>query len=298
MSRARKTRARIGTARSIRTITKSMEMVASARYRKSHDQVTSARPYTDALTDLVGDLLHRGGRDESLDHPLMHERPDVQCDLMLILTSNRGLCGGYNSQVMKLGIDRRDQLIEAGYEIPLWISGKKGQQACRFRGIDIDRSFTEFEFMPDLSEIGMIGETLISEFLAGNIGGVEIAYMQFISADRQNPAIAQLLPMEHIEPPARAAPMMFRGEPAEYEFLPSAAEILDELLPATVRTRLHQCFLDASVSERVMRMKAMRGATENADSMIRELTVSYNRMRQSQITSEIADIMGGRGGAK
>lgn len=298
MTRARKTRARIGAAKSIRTITKSMEMVASVRYRKSHEQAVSARPYTDGLTDLVGDLLHRGARDKPLDHPLMHENEDVQRDIMLVLTSNRGLCGGYNSQVMKLGIDRRNQLIEAGYEIPLWISGKKGIQACRLRNITMDKSFTEFGFMPEMCEIGMIGETLIGEFLAGRIGGVEVAYMQFISTERQAPAIAQLLPMEHIEPPAPDMPMVFRGEPTEYEFMPSAADVLDELLPATVRTRLYQCFLDASVSERVMRMKAMRGATENADSMIRELTVSYNRMRQSQITSEIADIMGGRGRPK
>jgi len=268
-------------------------MVASARFLKSHRQVIAARPYTDRLTDLVGDLMARGGV-EKLDHPLMHEPQGLQRDVLLVLTSKRGLCGGYNSSVLQLAMERHDQLVGAGYRVLLQVSGKRGSRRLQFRGFQIDQVYAAFDFLPEYEAIGRIAEALMREFMIGRIGGLEVVYMQYISSARQQPAVSQLLPMAHVEAPRRLMPTS--ASPMEYELIPSADEILRNLLPATVRLRLWQCFLDASISERVMRMTAMRAATENADAMIHDLTVRYNRMRQAQITTELAEIVGGRTG--
>jgi len=268
-----------------------MELVASARHKRASKLVSASRPHTDRMTDLVGDLLARGCMKE-LDHPLLHEPEGVKRELMLLLTSDRGLCGGYNSSVMKVAAERRRQLIEAGYDVVIWVSGKRGAGSLKFRGVHIDRILTGFDFLPDHERAGALAEEVMSNFLSAHISGLEVAYMQYISRGRQEPAISQILPMGFIEPPKRFMPTA--GEPLRYEFMPSADEVLRNLLPATARMRLWQCFLDAGISEQIMRASSMRAATDSADEMIRDLTLTYNRLRQAQITAELAEIMGGR----
>lgn len=294
MAKARTIRKRVRAVRNIRTITRTMELVASARFQKSHQQVLGARPYTDRLTDMVGDLLARGAT-RSLDHPLMHEVEDVKREVMLVLTSDRGFCGGYNHSVLRVALSRYRQLTEAGYDVAVRVVGKRGAQHLKYRDIEFEEIDLGFEVLPDFAQIGQLATGLIEEFLDRKIGGVEVAFMQYVSSAKQAPAISQILPMAFIEPPSR--PMITAGEPTEYRLHPSSEEILKHLFPATARLRLWQCFLDAAVSERLMRISAMRKATENADEMIHELTVNYNRTRQSQITSELAEIVGGRMGA-
>ena len=133
MAKARQIRKRVAAVKNIRTITKTMEMIASARYRRAHDHAVSARPYTDRVTDLVGDLLAEGG--EKLDHPLLHENEELKKDVLLVLTSNRGLCGGYNASVLALAIERFTQLTKAGYQIALHVAGKRGIQYLRSVGL-------------------------------------------------------------------------------------------------------------------------------------------------------------------
>jgi len=291
MPATRAIRRRINAVRNIRTVTHTMEMVASARRRKADALVSASRPHTDRMTDLVGDLLARSGP-EQLDHPLLHEGESVKRELIIVITPDRGLCGGLVSSVMRLADERRRQLAEAGYEFLIWASGTKGLGWLRFRRLEVDRILTGFGFLPTHELAGALAEEIISDFLAGRISGLEVAYMQYISRARQEPAIAQVLPMKFIEPPRRFSATA--GEPTAYEFMPSAQEVLRNLLPATVRMRLWQCFLDAGISEHAMRASSMRNATDNADDMIKDLTLTYNRMRQAQITAELAEIMGGR----
>jgi len=290
MAKARQIRKRVVAVKNIRTITKTMEMIASARYRRAHDHAVSARPYTDRVTDLVGDLLAEGG--EKLDHPLLHENEELKKDVLLVLTSNRGLCGGYNASVLALAIERFTQLTKAGYQIALHVAGKRGIQYLRSVGLEIAQTYTELDFLPSYAQIGRIAHGLMQQFLDGKISGLEVAYMQYLSSGQQQPAISQILPLSGIEPPKRLEPV--GRTVGVYDFSPSAETILRNLLPATVRLRLWQCFLDASVTEQMMRSASMRAASDNADEMIEELSLKHNRMRQAQITSELAEIMGGR----
>lgn len=292
MAKARKIRKHVTAVKNIRTITKTMEMIASARYRRAHDYAVSARPYTDRVTDLVGDLL--AGAGAGLDHPLLRGPTELRKDVLMVLTSNRGLCGGYNSSVLAVAIERFTQLTRNGYEIILHVAGKRGAQYLKSVGLPIARTYTELDFLPSYAEVGRLAQELMGDFLAGRISGVEVAYMQYLSSGQQQPAISQILPLSGIEPPQRIEPVGRAVAP--YEYSPSAETILRNLLPATVRLRLWQCFLDASVSEQKMRSSSMHAATESADDMIGELTVKYNRTRQAQITSELAEIMGGRVG--
>jgi F-type H+-transporting ATPase subunit gamma len=242
------------------------------------------------VTNLVGDLISRG-RPEDLDHPLLKEPTDLKRDVLLVLTSNRGLCGGYNMSVLQMAMERYAQVVRTGYEIRLHVSGKRGVQFCRMRRLDMERTFTQYDYLPKYREIGLLAHEYMDDFLSGRISGLEVAYMQYLSAGRQQPAIAQILPLSYIEPPKS---WVAYAENIPYEVMPSSKEILRNLLPATARLRLWQCFLDAGVSEQFMRIAAMRAASDNGEEMIHDLTIEYNRTRQSQITSELAEIMGGR----
>jgi len=291
MAKARKIRKRAKAVGNVRTITRTVEMIASARYQKACDLAASARPHTDKLAELVGDLLDRGTL-KGLDHPLLREPEGCSRHVLLVLTSTRGLCGAYNWQVLDLALDRRRQLIDAGYEVLLWVSGKRGLGYMGSHGLQVGRSFTEFGYKPGYEQASGLAEELMAMLTRRQISGVEVAYMQYFSRGRQQPAIAQILPMELIEPPQRLP--VGGGEPAPYETLPSAEDVLRNLLPATCRMRLWQCFIDAGVSEQAMRMASMQAATGNAEEMIHDLTVQYNRRRQAQITAELSEIMGGR----
>jgi len=290
MAKARTILKRAKAAKSIRTVTKTMEMVASSRFKKCHKMVVASRPYTSRLGDLVGDMIDRCDA-KALHHPLLQERAEVKRDVLLVLTSNRGLCGGYNGSIVRTATERSRQMNEAGYDVLLQVHGKRGIQQFRFLHAAIDREYVLFDDVPNYRPVSQLADAYIDEYLAGRIGGVEVAYMQFLSAARQKPAIAQILPLANLQPPRRT-----HGYKPAYEFMPSADVLLEELLPATVRLRLYQCFLDSAASEQVIRIAAMRSATDNADDMIQSLTVRYNRLRQAQITTELAEIMGGRMG--
>lgn len=290
MAKARKIQKRVKAVRSISTVTRTMEMVSTARFKKIHDRVVAARPYTDKLSDIVGDIVARSEPGE-IDHPLLREPAKVKHDVLLVITSNRGLAGSYNSGVLRLATERHRQMLDAGYEIDIHVAGRRGSQFLRFRGYKIARAYTELTHDVSYEQVTDIAETLMDDFVEGRISGLEVAYMQYVSSSRQRPAIAQILPMEVTAPPRPAVPGVAL---APYEYIPSARAVLRNLLPAAARLRLYQCFLDASLSEQVMRIAAMSAATENAQDMIRDLSVKYNRLRQGQITTELAEIMGGR----
>jgi len=293
VAKARKILDRLHAVRNVRTVTGAMEMVASTQFKKTHKHAVAIRPYTIRLTDLVEDVVRRCGAG-TLDHPLLREPIGPHREVLVALTSSRGLCGAYNSRVLALAAERFGQLVVAEYDVRLHVVGKKGIQYLRFRDFRIDREYKHFGSPPDYDRVAALAEELMTAFLDGKISGLEVAYMQFLSAGRQSPAIAQILPLSEIEPSDQAGTRA--DEPVAYELIPSPRDILENLLPAMVRLRLYQCFLDAAVGEQIARISAMRAANENADEMIHDLTIRSNRLRQSQITTELAEILGGHAG--
>ena len=290
MAKARRILKHANAIKNIRTITRTMEMVAAARFKRTHDLAVAARPYTDHLAGMVADIVDRLSADQ-LSHPLMTASEGVQTVVLMVITSNRGLCGSFNTGVLRLVTERMDQLAESGYKVLLHVVGKRGSQYFRFRGIKVDKEYTDFDDMPEYEGIRQVAEELIGSYLAQEISDLEIGYMQFISAGRQSPSIAQILPISDLPSVADKTP----GEDAlPYDFHPSPEELFDKLLPVAVVQKIYQCFMDAAVAEQVMRIAAMHGATEAADEMIQKMTVKYNRVRQSQITTELSEIMGGR----
>ena len=287
MAKARKILKHAKAVASIRTVTNTMAMVASARYRKAYDKLVAARPYISQLTEIAGNLV---GACEDLDHPLLREQEKIRRSAMIVLTSNSGLCGPYNSNVLHVAVDRIRKLSSDGCDIELYAVGKKGIHYLNYQKCRIDRSYTNFNYIPDFAAVAAIGEEFISAFSAGRISSLDAVYTQYLSSGHQEPAILRILPM--------ARPVAKDKSRTIFEFIPSPREILQTLLPAVVRLRLYQCFLDASVSEQFSRVRAMKAATENADEMIHNLTVRYNRTRQAQITTELAEIMGGAAGVK
>ena len=278
----------------IRTITKTMEMISTARFRAAHRKAVDQRLFTERSAYMVADVIGRTDPDKKLHHPLIDGPADLRRDALLVLTSNRGLCGGYNSSVLRVAIERYRQLVNEDYQVALYVVGKKGAAGLRREGLEVAEEFSEFDHVPSFVEVSALASRFIEMLLRSEIGGWEVVYTQFVSSARQRPVVAQMLPLSYLQPPPRGPET--EGEVLRsYEFMPSAG-ILDQLLPASVRVRLYQCFLDAGASEQVARMSWMRAATENADEIIHDLTRYYNRQRQAQITNELAEIIGGAGG--
>lgn len=271
--------------RNIRKITRTMELIATARFKKAMDRAVKADAYTRKVGELVGDLSRSGA---AAKHPLLENRAETKNSLLLVLTSNRGLCGGYNGNVLRLANQAITDL-SATSKLSIEISGKRGIAAMKFKGVVPAASFQEFEDKPAFDRVEEIAERYIASYIKGEIDRLDVAYTQFISMGKQIATLATLLPMGNLA--ASSTATAGKGE-VDYEFMPSASDILAEIVPASFKAKLFKCFLDAGVSEQIARMVAMKGATENAGDLIKSLTRKYNRARQAQITSEIAEIIG------
>lgn len=276
--------------RNIRKITRTMQLIATARFQATFNRAVATRPYSQKLGELVADLSRASG---DAEHPLMRKNTNAAKTALVVITSNRGLCGGYNANVLRKSVAHID-----GQSRPVDVTmvGKKGVGYFRFLGRPVVDRITHLADDVRFAEIEPIANKLMEQFVRGEIGAVHVAYMAFESASRQVPTILQLLPLSA---PAEAgaaqggAAKGGAGAAVEYEFSPEPAKLLAELLPASVRTRLFQCFVEAVVSEQVARMVAMKAATDAAGDMIKALTRQYNRARQTHITMELLDIIGG-----
>ncbi|MBX9790534.1 MAG: ATP synthase F1 subunit gamma [Pirellulales bacterium] len=286
MAKARALDKRRKSVRNIRKITRTMELIATARFKKAMDRAHAATAYTKRMTALVADLAHSG---LDVDHPLLVERPTTERATLLVLTGNRGLCGGYNSNVLRLALARLTELQTTIPQLRVEVSGKRGLAAFKFRGLAVDECFTHFEDKPTFGEVDVLATRYLEEYLAGRLDRLDVAYTKFQSVSRQIATVETLLPLGSLA----EGPVDERASRKQYEFLPSAASILEEVVPTSFKIKLFKCFLDAAVSEQVARMVAMKSATENADGLIKMLSMTYNRARQSQITSEILDVLGG-----
>jgi F-type H+-transporting ATPase subunit gamma len=271
--------------RNIRKITRTMQLIATARFQAAFNRAMATKPYSSKLSELVADLSRAAG--EEADHPLLRTPDgDAGRSALVVLTSNRGLCGAYNANVLRAAIHHVDERPE---EVDVHMAGKKGINFFRFVGREVSETTTHIEEKPRFEDVEPIANRLIERFVAGEISSAHVAYMRFYSSSRQVPEVLQLLPLKPDVGDEEGAP----SKAVEYEFSPEPRELLDALLPASVRMKLFQCFTDAVVSEQVARMVAMKAATDAANDMITSLTRQYNRARQTHITMELLDIIGG-----
>jgi F-type H+-transporting ATPase subunit gamma len=278
--------------RNIARITRTMELIATARFKKALDRASEAEAYTRKIGELAADLSASA---TNISHPLLEKREAVKTSLLLVISSNRGLCGGYNGSILREAMTRLRAYNAEGVAPKLELSGKRAINWFRFQRIAPEATYSQFEDKPRFDEVEPIAERYMKMFIAREVDRVEVAYMRFFNAARQAPIVETLLPLSGaaVETRGRAAQPERAAKPVEYEFLPSARDILEELLPVSFKVRLFKCFLDAAVSEQIARRVAMKSATENAESMIKSLTQQYNRARQARITKEIAEVIGG-----
>jgi F-type H+-transporting ATPase subunit gamma len=285
MAKARALDRRRKSIRNIRKITRTMELISTAKFKRAMDRAIAATAYTKRITALVSHLTRTG---LEVTHPLLEPRPEPQKAVLLVLAANRGLCGGYNASIFRLAYARHQDMNNDLPNVRLEVSGKRGIGAFRFRKIPLDESFIHFEDKPTFAEVDVLATRYLQDYVRGALDRLDVVYTKFESASQQRAVVETLLPLG-LEKTDENGPLV---EP-QYEFLPSPESILDEVVPTSFRVRLFKCFLDAAVSEQIARRVAMKAATENADSMISQLSMAYNRARQGQITGELLEIMGG-----
>jgi F-type H+-transporting ATPase subunit gamma len=273
--------------RNIRKITRTMQLIATARFQAAFNRAVATKPYTEKLAELVADLSRAAG---SVEHPLLQTHDDAGRSALVVITGDRGLAGGYNANVLRAAVGHLEEQKSRGIEVDVHMVGKKGISYFRFLRRAVAEQTTGIGDKPRFERIEPIANALMDRFTRGEIASAHVAYMRFHSAGVQRPAVVQLLPLSPTQGETGGG-----GSPTsvEYEFSPDPRQLLDELLPAVVRVRLFQAFTDAVVSEQVARMVAMKAATDAAGDMIKSLTREYNRARQTQITMELLDIVGG-----
>src|SRR5262245_45164705 len=222
--------------RNIRKITRTMELIATARFKKAMDRAIEAEAFTRKIAELAADLA---GSSTDIKHPLLEKRSEVKNSVLLALCSNRGLCGGYNSAILREGSAAYREAKAAGINVHVELSGKRAINYYRYQGVHAERNYTHFEDKPTFAEVDELASRYLADYIAGKIDRVDVAYMKFINAARQVPVVETLLPLTSLAPePGRKAPVEEKKENVEYEFLPSAAGILEEILPMSFKIRL------------------------------------------------------------
>jgi F-type H+-transporting ATPase subunit gamma len=267
-------------------ITRAMELIAASRIVKAQQRVFEARPYADLLTAAMEDVARQTG---SIVHPLLEERESPVRAGVLVMTSDRGLAGSFNANLLKRAEDVLARVRARGVEPVLYVTGKKGVGYFRFRGVTAEATWTGFSEVPRYDAAEEIGKRLIEDFASGRIDELDVVYTDFRSAFTFRATDKRFLPIapEEVVSDASGVPS------AEYIFEPEPAEILDDLLPQYVITKIYFALLESAASENAARQRAMAAATDNADELIKVLTRQANRARQDEITTEIMEIVGG-----
>ncbi len=293
MPKTREIRGRIRAVTNIQRITKTMQMIATARFQAAQRRATASKPFAQHIARMVGQLAQTlasaGGGDAQLSHPLLQSpQPPVGKNCILVLTSNRGLCGGYNANILRTSIATLKKITGADVEIV----GKKGVGYCKFNRIPVAAVHTQFTDRPTYEQVEALAQRYMDLFTAGKYDSIQVVFMSFISMSRQTPQVLQLLPLR--PPTAQASGTKADATTnSQYDFYPSPDQLLNELLPITVKTTLFQCFNEAVVSEQIARMVAMKSATDAAKKMKGSLTRKYNRARQTAITTELMEVISG-----
>lgn len=271
--------------RNIRKITRTMELIATARFKKALDRASEAEAYTRKIAEIASDLTSAGGE---ASHPLLVVRPVIKKSLLLVISSNRGLCGGYNGGILREATKRIREMQAANLPFLLEASGKKAIALLKYQQLPVQASYTQFEDKPAYDQVEPIAQKMIDLFVSGQVDQVQVAYMKFVTASRQVPVVETLLPLGSV-----AASKVSGSSGADYEYIPDATDILNAIVPVAFKQRLFKCFLDAAVSEQIARRVAMKAATENAADLIKSISQQYNRARQAKITKEISELIAG-----
>ena len=289
MATLRDIQRRIQSVKKTAQITKAMQMVAAARLRRLQEALESTRPYADKMNQVVGQLV---GQIEGGTHPLLEERPGPRKMDLLILSSDRGLCGGLNTNVFRKTRDFLAENKDAYESISLYLVGQKARDFYKRREVTVRKTRTHlFPGRPQFEAIRPIAKDLVGSFLSGETDEVGVMFTQFHSVMTQRAAFLPLLPLQkrEAEEPEAAAP----EDVGDYIYEPSRAALLEKLLPRYVEVQLFWIVLEAQTSEFAARMTAMDSATSNAKEMIDRLTLTFNRARQAAITKELMDIVNG-----
>ncbi len=301
-------RRRIRSVQSTKKITKAMELIATSRIARAQSRVEASRPYAREITKVLSALASAAG---TLDNPLLVERENPTRAAMLVVTSDRGLCGGYNANLLRAAEELHALLRDEGKSVTLYLIGRKAVSYYTFRQRPIEQSWTGFSEQPSYADAAKAGNVLVRAFLSGaddddgdpgpdGVPGVDelhIVYTEFRSMLTQTPRARRIAPLEveYVEDDsAREGQRLRSDSPAPlYEFEPDAEELLGHLLPKYINTRIYAALLEAAASEQAARRQAMKAATDNATELIQDLTREANRARQDQITQEISEIVGG-----
>jgi F-type H+-transporting ATPase subunit gamma len=286
MAKTREIKGRMKAVGNIQRITKTMQMIATARFQAALKRATASKPYSRKIAELVGELAAAAG---AVEHPLLRSpTPPANRRLVLVISSNRGLCGGYNANVLRTAAQRlRDH---AGTQVELQVVGKKALGYFKFAGRPVDVNHAQFGDEPKYVDVERLAQSYIEQFTQGKYDSIEVVSMAFESTSRQSPKVLTLLPLQ---PPAASAGGAAAQAVVEYDYSPEPEVLLGELLPATVKVQLFQCFNEAVVTEQVSRMVAMKAATDAAGKMKKSLHRRYNRARQTAITTELTEIISG-----
>ncbi len=285
MAQIRELKKRMVAVRTIQRITKTMQMIATAKFTAALARAKATRPYTDRIRGLVSEVAAAAGADFS--HALMQApTTPAKRELVLVITSDRGLCGAYNGNVLRKSMHTVREIKGKNAELVLETAGKKATAFFRFARLDVAEKHT-FTDKPQFAHVEALAKRLMSEFSAGKYDAVHVVYMRFVSTARQLPESMQLLPL------AVPAAGKSATAAANYEFSPDGAALLSDLLPRSVVVSLFQAFNDAAVSEHVMRMVSMKAATDNAGGLGRTIRRNFNRARQARITTELTEIVSG-----
>jgi F-type H+-transporting ATPase subunit gamma len=304
-------RRRIRSVQSTKKITKASELIATSRIARAQSRVEASRPYAQEITKVLSALASAAG---TLDDPLLVERENPTRAAMLVVTSDRGLCGGYNANLLRAAEELHALLRDEGKSVTLYVVGRKGLGYYTFRQRPIEQSWTGFSEQPSYADAAAAGTTLVRAFLAGaddenggsgpdRVPGVDelhIIYTEFRSMVTQTPRARRIAPLEveYVENDTadtgsqRQRPRSDSPAPL-YEFEPDAEELLGHLLPKYINIRIYAALLEAAASEQAARRQAMKAATDNATELIQDLTREANQARQGQITQEISEIVGG-----
>lgn len=278
MANSREIRNRIRSVKNTGKITGTMGMVAANKSSRAMRIIKASRPYTTKLNEVFASVCS-----DEVKHPLVLKNKAPR-GILILITANRGLCGGYNTNLVKLALKER----KASEDVIVF--GKKGISALRFAGVQVAQSHTDLPDIPDFSSGAEVLKNLVDRYSAGEIGEVRMVYSRFFSAGSQSPVCEQLLPLEVAKATDMAVVSTSGVEPI---FSPNRDQLFDMLVPKVVRLNFYRMLLDACTSEHLARQMAMQSASDNATEMVRSLTLYYNRARQAQITTEISEIVGG-----
>jgi F-type H+-transporting ATPase subunit gamma len=283
MAKARELKARIRSVQNTRKITRTMEMVATSKLKRAQDRVAAARPYADRLAEVIGRLLTP---ELAARYPLLRQPDEVRRAAVVMLTGNRGLAGAFNTNLIRESRSLIQELQGRGVETEVHAVGKKGISFFRFQRMPLSSTRTDIGDRPSAADAESVINPLMERFVTGELDAVYVVYAKFNSALSTPPTRQQVLP---IVPPQQAG----RAGEVDYILEPSADAILSQILPLYVRNSMYRALVETTAGFYGAQRTAMKNATDNAGDMVEALTRTYNRVRQAQITQEIAEIVGG-----